>query len=360
MAMQFESLKSARKLLILLLLVYMVNYADRMTISVLGESIKRDMGLSDTQVGVLGGTAFTILYVVVSFPVGRLVERYKRTTIMWMAIALWSLATVACGFAENFLQLVLCRAAVGVGEGAFIPAVLSLISDSFAPNRRASAYSIIVLGLPLGGTVGAILGGWVAGQYGWHMAFIVIGAPGLVMALLIRQMLKEPSRGLSDGAAALDNVPTIGQVLRTLAKKSTFLNLTLGGGLVQIVAYAIALFLFPYLTRNFGLSYAQAGLAVGLLNGASLIVGILGGGLLSDYLGSRDVRWYGWTPAIAMLIAFPIYLASLFQSSWLATTAMLFVPAAIRSDERRVGTECVSPSRYRWWQYHSTKKTIKQ
>src|SRR3546814_429481 len=206
MAMQFESLKSARKLLILLLLVYMVNYADRMTISVLGESIKRDMGLSDTQVGVLGGTAFTILYVVVSFPVGRLVERYKRTTIMWMAIALWSLATVACGFAENFLQLVLCRAAVGVGEGAFIPAVLSLISDSFAPNRRASAYSIIVLGLPLGGTVGAILGGWVAGQYGWHMAFIVIGAPGLVMALLIRQMLKEPSRGLSDGAAALDNV----------------------------------------------------------------------------------------------------------------------------------------------------------
>ncbi|ALR20383.1 spinster family MFS transporter [Sphingobium baderi] len=331
MAMTAVGQFSRPKLLAVLLVTYMVNYADRMTISVLGESIKRDLALSDAQVGMLGGTAFTILYVLVSFPVGRLVERHRRATIMWIAIGLWSTATVACGFARNFTELALCRAAVGVGEGAFIPAVLSLLSDYFPPNRRASAYSTIVLGLPLGGMIGAIVGGWVAARHGWHIAFMVIGAPGLLMALIVRQVVVEPPRGSSDGAAPAGNVPTIADVLRTLASKPAFLHLTLGGGLVQIVSYAIALFLFPYLTRNFGVNYAQAGLAVGLLNGASLTVGILGGGLLSDHLGSRDVRWYGWTPAIAMLMTFPVYLASLFQSSWLITTMLLFIPSAVAS-----------------------------
>jgi len=329
---QFEKL-SRRRLLTLLLLVYMVNYADRMTISVLGEAIKHELRLSDTQLGMLGGTAFTILYVLASFPIGRLVERYSRVSIMWMAIGLWSIATIACGFTHNFWQLALCRAAVGVGEGAFIPAVLSLLSDYFPANRRASAYSIIVIGLPLGGTIGAIAGGWIAGRYGWHTAFIVIGLPGLIMAFVIRQMLREPPRGLSDGMVGADTEapPSMGHVFRTLWKNSTFVNLTLGGGMVQIVAYAIALFLFPYLTRNFGLSYALAGLVVGTVTGASLAIGILAGGLISDRLGGRDVRWYGWTPAIAMLVAFPLYLASLFQGNWLVTSILLFVPSAVAS-----------------------------
>ncbi|MDB5685708.1 MAG: hypothetical protein JWR77_297 [Rhizorhabdus sp.] len=320
-----------RKVIFLLLLVYIVNYADRMIIGVVGESIKHDLSLTDTQLGLLGGTSFTILYVLMSFPAGRLVERYSRVSIIWVAVALWSAATALCGGAQNYTQLLLCRAAVGMGEGGFIPAVLSLLSDYFPPNKRASAYSMVVFGLPIGGVIGAMLGGWMAVHYGWQWAFVVIGIPGLILSLIVARTLHEPPRGHSEPHRVIsEEAPSIPVVIRTLLGNGAFLHLAVAAGLVQIVAYAIALFLFPYLTRNFGLGYAQAGAIVGIVNGLSTALGILGGGLLADRLGKRDVRWYALAPCIGMLIAMPLYLIALTQTaSWLIAVLLLFIPATI-------------------------------
>lgn len=320
-----------RRVILILLLVYIVNYADRMIIGVVGEAIKHDLNLTDTQLGLLGGTSFTVLYVLMSFPVGRLVERYSRVSIIWMTIALWSAATALCGGAQNYVQLLACRAAVGMGEGGFIPAVLSLLSDYFPPNKRASAYSMVVFGLPIGGVFGAVIGGWMASHYGWQWAFVVVGVPGLVLALIVARTLREPPRGYSEPHRVIaETPPSIPVVFRTLLRNPTFLNLAAAAGLVQIVSYAIALFLFPYLTRTFGLGYAQAGVIVGIVNGLSTAVGILGGGLLADRLGRRDVRWYALAPCIAMLIAMPLYVFAFTQTqTWLIAVLLLFVPAAI-------------------------------
>lgn len=320
-----------RRVIFILLLVYIVNYADRMIIGVVGEAIKKDFQLSDAQLGLLGGTAFTVLYVLASFPVGRLVERYSRKTIIWIAVAVWSAATMLCGTAQNFTQLLVFRAAVGMGEGGYVPAVLSLLSDYFPPNKRASAYSMVVFGLPIGGVIGAVAGGWLAANYGWQWAFAVIGAPGIILSFVVWKMLKEPPRGLSEPTRVVTGKPPSSRaVIKSLLGNSTFIHLAIAAGLVQIVAYGVALFLFPFLTRNFGISYTQAGLIVGVVNGLSTAIGILGGGLLADALGKRDVRWYALAPCIGMLIAAPIYVFALSRTdSWLVSVVLLFIPATI-------------------------------
>jgi len=320
-----------RRVIFILLLVYIVNYADRMIIGVVGEAIKHDLNLSDTQLGLLGGTSFTLLYVLVSFPVGRLVERYSRVSIIWIAVGIWSAATALCGGAQSYAQLLVCRAAVGMGEGGFIPAVLSLLSDYFPPNKRASAYSMVVFGLPIGGVIGAVVGGWMASHYGWQWAFVVIGLPGMLLSLIVWRTLKEPPRGYSEPLHKVsEKAPSISVVFATLLHNQTFLHLAVAAGLLQIVAYAIALFLFPYLTRNFGIGYVQAGAIVGVINGLSTAIGILGGGFLADLLGKRDVRWYALAPCIGMLIAAPLYVFALLQEgSWLVAVLLLFVPATI-------------------------------
>lgn len=316
-----------RKVIFVLFLIYVVNYADRMIIGVIGEAIKLDLGISDTQLGLLGGTSFTLLYVLASFPVGRLVERVSRVRIIWIAVALWSGATAAAGFASTFAYLLLCRAAVGVGEGSFIPAVLSLLSDYFPPNKRASAYSTVVFGLPLGGILGAISGGWIATHYGWEMAFFVVGIPGLILAIVVARVLREPPRGHSEPSSKMEgDTPSAMDVIRTLFKKPAFLHMTAGASLVQIVAYAIALFMFPYFSRTFNMSFAEAGVYVGMMHGLGTGLGILAGGYLSDFMGKRDVRWYAWMPALTMVLITPFYLLGLSQSSWMITLSLIFIP----------------------------------
>lgn len=312
-----------------LLLIYVVNYADRVIVGVVGEPLKRDLGLSDVQLGLLGGTSFTILYVLTSFPVGRAVERFSRVKILASAIAIWSAGTTLCGFAENFEQLLLCRAAVGIGEGAFVPALLSLLADMFPSNRRATAYSLIVLGIPIGGFAGAVAGGWVAGQFGWQAAFLVVGLPGFFLAFALLA-LKEPQRGrFDDKTLREDAVPPIRTVLARLARTPALTHLVAGGALVQIIGYAFALFLFPYLFRNFNLSLTETGVIVGVFSAGSAGIGLAFGGVISDWIGQRDVRWYAWLPAIANLIAWPLFILGLFQESWPIAVTLLFIPAAV-------------------------------
>lgn len=318
-----------RYVLGLLLVVYMFNFLDRIILSTLGEAVKRDLALSDLQLGLLGGVAFAFFYSTLGVPIARLAERYSRAKIIWVSLGVWSLATAACGLAQNYWQLLFARATVGLGEGGYTPSVVSLISDYFPAGARASAYSIIVMGLPLGSLIGAAAGGWVAMEYGWRMAFVIIGLPGVALALLVALTLREPLRGYSDGRIADAKPPSMGAVLATLWEKRSFLHLTLGAALVGFVSYGMNLFLIPYLMRAHGLGLAQASSVFGLLMGAAMAVGILGGGYISDWFGRRNIRWYGWLPAILLTIAWVLYAAAYMQANWGITILLILIASPV-------------------------------
>jgi predicted MFS family arabinose efflux permease len=314
-----------RYVLGLLLVVYAFNYLDRIILATLGEAIKTELVLSDLQLGLLGGVAFALFYSTLGIPIARLAERYSRARIIWIAIAGWSAATALCGFAQHYWQLLIARMGVGVGEGGYAPSVVSLISDYFPAGQRASAYSIIILGLPVGSMIGAATGGWVAEHYGWRMAFIVVGLPGLLLAAVVAKTLREPPRGYADKAIDSGEAPSLPSVIATLVAKRSFIHLTLGAALVGLVSYGMNFFIMPYLIRTTGLSTAAASGVFGLILGVGLGVGTLGGGLLSDWLGRRDLRWYARLPAILLIVSWIVYVLAFQQANWVVAAVLVTI-----------------------------------
>jgi len=269
--------------------------------------------------------AFALFYSTLGIPIAWLAERYSRVRIIWIAIAGWSAATALSGLTQHYWQLLIARMGVGIGEGGYAPSVVSLISDYFPAGQRASAYSIIILGLPVGSMLGAVAGGWVAEHYGWRMAFIAVGLPGLLLAALVAKTLREPPRGYADKVKDSGVAPAMRKVIATLAAKRSFVHLTLGAALVGLVTYGMNFFIMPYLIRTTDLSTAQASGVFGLILGVGLGVGTLGGGLLSDAMGRRDLRWYAWLPAILLLVSWVIYLAAFQQQSWIMAAVMITI-----------------------------------
>lgn len=188
--------------LFVLMLGYTANYVDRQILAILLEPIKQDLGVSDTQLGFLSGITFAIFYATLGVPIAMLADRTNRRNIVAAAIAIFSTMTVVCGFVTSFVQLALARIGVGIGEAGSSPPSHSMISDMFPPEKRASAMGVYSLGINIGILVGFLVGGWVSQWYGWRAAFFVVGAPGILIALLIRFTLKEPERGHADGISA--------------------------------------------------------------------------------------------------------------------------------------------------------------
>ncbi len=305
----------------LLGLVYMFNFVDRTAISVVGEAIRRDLRLSDLQLGLLGGLSFSLFYAALGIPLARLAERRSRVGIIAAVTAIWSVMTALSGMAGSFAQLLVCRMGVGIGEAGFTPALVSMLSDRFRADRRAAAFSLIALGVPIGAAVAATVGGLVAKLYGWRMAFLALGVPGLVLALLVIATIPEPSR-----LDAADRVaPPFGAVLRLLARSPAFLYLTGASGLVGLVGFGLNLFMIPLLVRRYGLDLAQAGGIFAFSSSLAIAIGSLAGGLVADALGRRDVRWFGWAPALLMAVALPLYLLALLQPDWRAFMGLMFL-----------------------------------
>jgi MFS family permease len=322
-----------------LLLAYTFNFIDRTIIGTIGQAIKVDLKLTDTQLGLLGGLSFAVLYTVLGLPIARLAERFNRVSIISIALVVWSAFTVACGFAGSFTSLLLLRVGVGVGEAGCSPPSHSLISDYFEPKRRATALSIYAFGIPLGGMIGAVAGGWLAKSFGWRVAFIAVGAPGLILALLVKAIVKEPPRGASDpaqSAAAIAARPVakgfwgemkeLGAVTRTLFGNFSVVNVVLGITITSLGGYGIGQFSAPYFNRAFGLDYATVGLIFGLVGGLSSGGGTLAGGLVSDWAARRDARWYALIPAVGLAIAAPIYMFAYRQPDWKAAALILLIP----------------------------------
>ena len=301
--------------LLLLLVVYLFNFIDRTIIGTLGQAIKDDLKISDFQLGILGGLVFALFYSGLGLPIARLAERMNRVTIIAAAAAFWSLMTTLCGFAQGYTHLLLARLGVGVGEAGFVPAAQSVIADHYPPEKRSSALAIFNLGIPLGNMFGAFAAGAVAQAWGWRLAFIIVGLPGVVLGLIIKLTMKEPPRGQFDTAVA-DSAPPLGLVLKQLLSKPTFRHMMMGCGLCAFGGYSLMQFTHPFFVRNFDLPYGHAAILQGLIGGVGTGLGMLIGGFLPDRIGKTDKRWYLWVPAIGGLVAAPVYCAGLMSPAW--------------------------------------------
>ncbi len=313
--------------LLVLLLIYASSFIDRIIIAVVGPAMKLDMNLSDLQLGLLNGLAFSIFYSLLGLPIARLAERFNRIALIALSISAWSVMTALCGTAGAYWQLLIYRLGVGIGEAGSTPTAHSLISDQFGPRRRASALAIYALGPPLGVLAGALGGGWMVQHLGWRPVFYVAGLPGLVFGLLAWTTLREPQRGgAEEGGAQLGaSVPSLRDVLTVLFRSRAFVQMLLGTVIGAFAQYGINLFIPVYLTRVFGLSYAQAGLIFGLVIGVGGILGNTLGGVLADKAGTRNRRWYAWVPALGTAIGFPLVATAFTQGQWPVAVGLIFI-----------------------------------
>lgn len=313
----------------MLIVVYTFNFIDRQIVGILAGPIKAELGLSDTQLGMMGGLAFALFYTALGVPIGLLADRKSRVWIMTAALALWSGFTALCGVAQNFWQLFLARMGVGVGEAGGVAPAYSLIADYFPPAERARALAVYSFGIPLGSAAGIFLGGWIASTVDWRTAFIVVGLAGLALAPLFRLAVRDPVRGRFDPPRAQPTAPPFGEVMRTLAGKPSFWLLSFGAGSCSILGYGLIFWLPSFFGRTYDLALFEVSQFYGSIILIGGVIGIWGGGWLGDRLGNADRGAYARIPATAFLIAAPCYAMGV-MSDWLPLTyAMFLIPQAL-------------------------------
>jgi MFS family permease len=311
-----------------LFLAYAVNVMDRSVLAVLLESIKHEFVVNDKMLGLLSGMAFAFFYATLGIPIAALADRTSRRSVLAAAAALWSGATALCGLATNFWSLLLARVGTAVGEAGGTPPSHALISDYFPPRERGVALSLYALGVPFGAMLGSGFGGWGNEVVGWRMTFILVGVPGLLVALLVRFTVREPQRGQCDevaAAVAKAQTPKLADALRYLWGRPSFRHMAIAAGLHSLVWYSGSQLNASFLQRSHHMTSGEAGfwLAVFSATGA---VGTMLGGYLGDRLSVRsgDRRWYMWVPGWATLMMLPFQF-----SSYLAGSLWIVVPSFI-------------------------------
>ncbi len=313
----------------LLTLVYCFNFIDRQLIAILQESIKADLGLSDSQLGLLTGFAFAVFYVVAGIPIARWADRSNRRNIVALSLFAWSFMTAISGFVQNYLHLLLARVGVGVGEAGGSPPSHSIISDMFPPERRASALGFYSMGVNIGILFGFLLGGWINEFFGWRVAFMVVGAPGILLALLVRFTIKEPIRGQSEAREASTDMVPITKVMSLLWRLRTFRHMAVGSGLSAFAGYAAANWNASYMIRSHGMGTGELGTWLALIMGVGGAIGVLGGALVADKLAQRDMRWHMWVPAITALISIPFVVAVYLMGGAYQALVLMIVPGIL-------------------------------
>lgn len=300
--------------LALLAIVYIFSYIDRHVVAVLIEPIKSEFGASDSQMGLMTGLVFGLLYAALGVPVGKLADRYNRRAIVAVACGLWSLATMACGFAAQFWQLLLARMSVAVGEAGGMAPSISLVSDLYPPKQRSLMISLYMMGPHFGVLIGLALGGWIAQHHGWRATFLWFGVPGLAVAALVYLLVREPRRGGFETAASvapLQQGPaeSMWTQLRRLLCITAFRRLVLACGLAGLAGYGYGIWTPSFLVRTHGMSIAHAGLLFGVASGVGAVAGALASGWLCDRLVARDVRWQLGLPTLGVVISLPCAIA---------------------------------------------------
>lgn len=324
---------SVRYALWLLLAIYTLNFVDRQIVAVLGEDLKRDLNLDDTQFGLLGGLAFAVFYTVLGIPIARFAERGDRVTIISAALAVWSGFTALCGTASSFTQILLYRFGVGVGEAGCTPPAHSLISDYVKPEKRASALALYSMGVPIGTFAGFALGAVIAANYGWRAAFMLVGVPGIILAIIAFFTMKEPRKlGLS---APPIHKANFAEALRELSAKPSYWFAVLGATTVSFLGYGHSYFLPAFLARTHGMGLQERGVGFAVMVLFAGVLGTWAGGKIADRYASKDARAYMILPAIAFALGTPFFIAALFwpvgPNSGYIALLFLAVPTAMNS-----------------------------
>lgn len=315
--------------------VYAVNIIDRNILIILLEPIKSEMGLSDTQLGFLTGISFAIFYSIVGVPLAILADRGNRRNIIAATLALFSGMTFLCGLAVNYVQLLLSRIFVAIGEAGTTPSAHSIISDLFPAHKRGSAIGIYSLGTNFGAIIGFLVGGWISQLYGWRMAFIVVGLPGLFLALLVYFTLSEPQRGQSEkmaAAADAEKPPRFKSVLKLMWSQRSLRHILAGVSVSAIGSYALIIWFPSFLLRSFDMNPGQVGTAMALIMGTVGAIGTYFSGHFGDRLGKRDIRWYVWIVAIFCGLNFPFLIAMyLSDVKWLVLCLFIYPSIAFNA-----------------------------
>jgi MFS family permease len=319
----------------ILAIVYTLNFLDRQIVAILAEPIRKDLNLSDTQLGMLGGLAFAAFYTTFGLPVAWLADRARRVWIISGACALWSLFTVLCGTAQNFVQLALYRMGVGIGEAGGSPPSYSLISDYFPPEKRGTGLAIYSLGVPVGSMIGAFAGGRIAEAYGWRTAFYAMGVPGIILALLLLVLVREPKRGaldpLAHGATEHDKAPPLFTAIGGFFQQRTLVLVAISSAMSAFVGYAALNWNAPFLIRVKGMTLGEVATYYALILGITGMIGTFGSGWLVDRLARRDRRWFAWVPAIAFAITIPFWVGLIMAPTWQMTLAFIAIPALLNN-----------------------------
>ena len=298
---------SERRLLALLFLAYLLNFLDRQILAILKIPIKAELGLTDTQLGLMGGIAFAALYSTLAIPLARLADRRGRVKVIAGSVAVWSAATAVCGAATGFASLFVARMVVGIGEAGGVAPSHALIADRVPPGRRARALAVFSLGIPVGSALGLLLGGWIASALNWRWAFGLVGVAGLPLALALRRV--------GDGPTAPSPTDGVNSAMRSLAKKPSYWLLALGAASASIPGYGLAFWLPTYFNSVLNLSLA----ATGVYSAAITLVGGLGGiwlgGVLADRWSFGRPAAQALVPAAAFAAAIPLYVAAMMVRS---------------------------------------------
>jgi MFS family permease len=336
-----------------LLTVYIFNFVDRTIINILTEPIKESFGVEDWQMGLLGGPAFAVLYTFIGIPIARFSEKNHRVWIIAGSVFLWSLMTVLCGFATSFVALFLFRIGVSIGEAGCSPPANSIIADYFIPAKRSMAVSVYALGIPLGGMVAYVFGGYIAGSLdgatvsaalrswgwiwavnaldwqnieGWRVAFVVIGLPGIVVAMAAKMTIKEPPRGYTDPPEIQGKEQvSFAEVLNILAKKRSYWHITIGVTIASFVNYGVGQFFVSFLIRTHGISIFDASIKIAMILAVMASIGTFMSGYLADRYSERYPKALAWIPMIALLGSTPMFIAGYLLDSLLIAIPILMV-----------------------------------
>lgn len=295
-------------------------------LAILMEPIRADLGFSDTQLGFLTGIAFAVVQLFAAIPMGRLADMGNRRLIVGASIAIWSTITSLTGYATSFASMAAARLSLAAGQSGMGPASYSLISDYFPPQRRATAISIFSIGGSAGIFVALMAGGWMNDVFGWRQTFLLMGLPGIALAVLFVLTVREPPREAHGTDATAEPHLPIGETLRTLWRIRSYRHFCLASGIGGMVGMATLTWNPAFFIRSHGLSVGEVGAYLAVVNGLMGGVGVLLGGILADRLAVRDVRWYAWLPSIAMAGSWPFYIAVYLMPSWQGAMALLLMP----------------------------------
>ena len=318
--------RQAGIMLFALTFVYVINFLDRQLLGILAKPIEETLHITDGQLGLIGGLYFAMFYCFIALPVGWLADRTNRVGIVSLACAIWSAATICCGLATTYPQLVLARMTVGFGEAGGVPPSYAIIADSFPPGRRGVAYGTFNLGPPIGAALGIAFGASIAAAFDWRYAFIGIGAVGLVTALLVKLFLREPVRGQFDPVPAQPIDPVaFWDVLGMFFTHRVLLLVALGGGATQFVTYGLGNFAVLFLMREKHMDFHQVALWYALAVLIGMGSGMIISGRIIDRLSRRSRVVYAMGPAASLAVALPFYVAFVWAPGWPLALVLLTI-----------------------------------